>query len=173
MKKTYLGISIDTDKDKLLSEQAEKLLKDYYCKEGEDSPQMAYARAARAYCYGDLKLAQRIYNYASNKWFMFSSPVLELLTFLLALAFICTSANCSNFSRNVKRKFSVDAIFSTEQLVYPDNEGNVCHAKQANDGAMRLDCNNGFGAATHVTATFAFFATSHCFKKLIRKKSVS
>ena len=33
MKKTYLGINIDTDKDKLLSEQAEKLLKDYYCKE--------------------------------------------------------------------------------------------------------------------------------------------
>ncbi len=54
MKKTYLGINIDTDKDKLLSEQAEKLLKDYYCKEGEDSPQMAFARAARAYCYGDM-----------------------------------------------------------------------------------------------------------------------
>ena len=42
MKKTYLGINIDTDKDKLLSEQAEKLLKDYYCKEGEDSPQMTF-----------------------------------------------------------------------------------------------------------------------------------
>ena len=77
MKKTYLGINIDTDKDKLLSEQAEKLLKDYYSKEGEDSPQMAFARAARAYCYGDMKLAQRIYNYASNKWFMFASPVLS------------------------------------------------------------------------------------------------
>ena len=77
MKKTYLGINIDTDKDKLLSEQAAKLLKDYYCKEEENSPQMAFARAARAYCYGDLKLAQRIYNYASNKWFMFASPVLS------------------------------------------------------------------------------------------------
>ena len=77
MKKTYLGISIDTDKDKLLSTQAAKLLKDYYCKEGEDSPQMAFARAAKAYCYGDTKLAQRIYNYVSNKWFMFASPVLS------------------------------------------------------------------------------------------------
>ena len=77
MKKTYLGISIDTDKDKLLSTQAAKLLKDYYCIEGEDSPQMAYARAAKAYCYDDLKLAQRIYNYVSNKWFMFASPVLS------------------------------------------------------------------------------------------------
>ena len=77
MKKTYLGISIDTDKDKLLSTQAAKLLKDYYCIEGEDSPQMAYARAAKAYCYGDIKFAQRIYNYVSNKWFMFASPVLS------------------------------------------------------------------------------------------------
>ena len=77
MKKTYLGISIDTDKDELLSTQAEKLLKEYYCKKGEESPQMAFARAARAYCYGDMKLAQRIYNYVSNKWFMFASPVLS------------------------------------------------------------------------------------------------
>ena len=77
MKKTYLGISIDTDKDELLSTQAEKLLKEYYCIEGEDSPQMAFARAAKAYCYGDTKLAQRIYNYVSNKWFMFASPVLS------------------------------------------------------------------------------------------------
>ena len=77
MKKTYLGISIDTDKDELLSTQAEKLLKEYYCIEGEDSPQMAFARAARAYCYGYMKLAQRIYNYVSNKWFMFASPVLS------------------------------------------------------------------------------------------------
>jgi len=77
MKKTYLGISIETDKDKLLSTQAAKLLKDYYCIEGEDSPQMAFARAAKAYCYGDIKFAQRIYNYVSNKWFMFASPVLS------------------------------------------------------------------------------------------------
>ena len=77
MKKTYLGISIETDKDKLLSTQAAKLLKDYYCIDGEDSPQMAFARAARAYCYDDMKLAQRIYNYVSNKWFMFASPVLS------------------------------------------------------------------------------------------------
>ena len=49
----------------------------YYCIDGEDSPQMAFARAARAYCYDDMKLAQRIYNYVSNKWFMFASPVLS------------------------------------------------------------------------------------------------
>lgn len=77
-----------------------------------------------------------------------------------------------NFTRNTKRKFSIDAVFSTEQLVYPDNEGNVCHAKQSNDGAMKLDCNTGFGAATHVTASFALFSVSHCLKKLIKKKLI-
>lgn len=76
-----------------------------------------------------------------------------------------------NFSRNTKRKFSIDAIFSTEQLKYPDGTGEVCHAKQSNDGAMRLDCSGGFGAATHVTATFAFFAVSKSVEKLIRRHS--
>ncbi|WP_448212211.1 tRNA cyclic N6-threonylcarbamoyladenosine(37) synthase TcdA [Colwellia sp. MEBiC06753] len=75
-----------------------------------------------------------------------------------------------NFSRNTKRKFSIDAVFSTQQLVYPDNEGNVCHAKQSNEGAMRLDCSGGFGAATHVTASFAFFAVGRAIDKLIQKK---
>lgn len=74
-----------------------------------------------------------------------------------------------NFSRNVKRKFSIDAIFSSEQLRYPDNDGNVCHAKQATDGAMRLDCSGGFGAATHVTACFAFFAVGKAIDKYLKR----
>ena len=74
-----------------------------------------------------------------------------------------------NFSRNVKRKFSIDAVFSSEQLRYPDPEGNVCHAKQSNDGAMRLDCSGGFGAATHITASFAFFAVAKAMDKYLKK----
>jgi len=77
-----------------------------------------------------------------------------------------------NFSRNVKRRFSIDAVFSTEQLMYPDEEGNVCHQKPNQDGAMKLDCSGGFGATTHVTATFAFFAVSRSIKKLLNKKLV-
>ena len=73
----YMGIKIDEARDKLLSEQANKLLKDYYCQTGETSPQQAFARAAKAYSYGDIKLAQRIYDYASKGWFMFASPVLS------------------------------------------------------------------------------------------------
>ena len=73
----HLGITINKSRDKDLSEQAYKLLKDYYCNEDEDSPQQAFARAAVAYCYGDLKLAQRIYDAVSKGWFMFASPVLS------------------------------------------------------------------------------------------------
>ena len=43
----HLGITIDKTRDKDLSEQAYKLLKDYYCKSDEDSPQQAFARASR------------------------------------------------------------------------------------------------------------------------------
>ena len=73
----YLNISIERTKDNNISDQAKKLLKDYYQLEDEVSPQQAYARAAVAYCYGDYELAQRIYNYVSDGWFMFASPVLS------------------------------------------------------------------------------------------------
>jgi ribonucleoside-diphosphate reductase alpha chain len=74
---SHLGITIDKRRDKDLSEQAYKLLKDYYCNEYENSPQEAYARASVAYCNGDLELAQRIYDAVSKGWFMFASPVLS------------------------------------------------------------------------------------------------
>ena len=77
MKKQYCNIKIDTDRDQNFTEQAQKLLKDYYCLKDEPSPQYALARASNAYCYGDKKLAQRIYDYASQGWFMFASPVLS------------------------------------------------------------------------------------------------
>ena len=73
----HLGIEIDKKRDKGLSEQSFKLLKDYYCRDDEKSPQEAFARAAVAYCGGNLKLAQRIYDYVSKGWFMYSSPVLS------------------------------------------------------------------------------------------------
>ncbi len=73
----YNGIDICYTKDKELSEQAKQLLRDYYMNNNEVSPQEAFARASVAYCEGDLEFAQRIYNYASDRWFMFASPVLS------------------------------------------------------------------------------------------------
>ena len=77
MKKQYCNIKIDTDRDQNFTDQAQKLLKDYYCLTDEPSPQYALARASNAYSYGDKQLAQRIYDYASQGWFMFASPVLS------------------------------------------------------------------------------------------------
>jgi ribonucleoside-diphosphate reductase alpha chain len=73
----YLGIDIDLSRDDSLTEQAIVLLKDYYMLENEESPQQAFARASVAYCEGDYDFAQRIYDYASKRWFMFASPVLS------------------------------------------------------------------------------------------------
>jgi len=70
-------VKIDVHKDLLMSEQARELVTKYYTMEGETSAQEAFARASQAFSAGDDELAQRIYDYASNGWFMFSSPVLS------------------------------------------------------------------------------------------------
>jgi ribonucleoside-diphosphate reductase alpha chain len=75
--KMYNGITIDETRDSLLSEQAKSLLVGYYQNPDEDTPQKSFARASLAYCGGDLKLAQRMYDYASKGWLMFSSPILS------------------------------------------------------------------------------------------------
>jgi len=78
MKAKYAGkIEIDYSRDENFSAQALKLLTDYYMLPDETSPQEAFARAALAYCEGDYEFAQRIYDYSSNRWFMFASPVLS------------------------------------------------------------------------------------------------
>ncbi len=70
------------------------------------------------------------------------------------------------FSRNPKRKYRVDCVFSTEQARYPLADGSVCLDRPKSEGPVRLDCATGFGAVTHVTATFAFMAVSQILKKL-------
>ena len=77
MKMEYNGIFLDLGRDNNLTEFAKTLLKQYYMLNDENSPQEAFARAAIAYCEGDLAFAQRIYDYASKGWFMFASPVLS------------------------------------------------------------------------------------------------
>jgi tRNA A37 threonylcarbamoyladenosine dehydratase len=73
-----------------------------------------------------------------------------------------------------KRKFGIEAVFSTEQLRYPDSDGEVCLSKQTetegeNGRAIKLDCTSGFGSTTHVTASFAFFAVGRAIDRLLHK----
>lgn len=75
-----------------------------------------------------------------------------------------------NFSKNPKRKFGVECVYSTEQLVYPNEDGSVCHQKSTSEGTMKLDCNSGFGAVSMVTASFGFAAAARVVKKIIERK---
>jgi len=76
-----MSIKIDKSRDALLTDYAVGMLKDFYMRSHEISPQEAYARAAKAWSTYkgemDADLARRLYDYVSHKWFMFASPVLS------------------------------------------------------------------------------------------------
>lgn len=76
-----MAIHLSRDRDDLLTDYAIGMLKDFYMRDYEKSPQEAYSRAAQAWStyqgQMDEALATRLYEYVSKKWFMFASPVLS------------------------------------------------------------------------------------------------
>ena len=79
--KEYLGIKINYDNEKKLDKFSLDTLKDRYFTGEETHAQEAFARAATfgATFKGvtDFELAQRLYQYSSSCWFMFSTPILS------------------------------------------------------------------------------------------------
>jgi ribonucleoside-diphosphate reductase alpha chain len=69
-------VKIDYSKDSLLDDFAKITLQDRYMVGHEQSPQEAFARAATAFADDDAH-AQRLYDYVSNLWFMFATPILS------------------------------------------------------------------------------------------------
>lgn len=69
-------INIDQSRNQLLTPFGQKTLMDRYCLPDEDY-QDVFARAAVAFCGGDLELAQRLYDYSSQHWFMFATPLIS------------------------------------------------------------------------------------------------
>ncbi|MBN6064262.1 tRNA cyclic N6-threonylcarbamoyladenosine(37) synthase TcdA [Aggregatibacter actinomycetemcomitans] len=69
-----------------------------------------------------------------------------------------------HFTQNPKRKFAIDAVFSTQPLIFPQ-VGDSCAT------SATMNCANGFGAATMITATFGFFAVSRVIDKLLQKNN--
>ena len=67
---------VNYSRDNYLSEFSLKTLDDRYLIDGENSPQDAFARAAQAFSDNEAH-AQRLYDYASKLWFMFSTPILS------------------------------------------------------------------------------------------------
>ncbi|MGX2975239.1 tRNA cyclic N6-threonylcarbamoyladenosine(37) synthase TcdA [Ursidibacter arcticus] len=69
-----------------------------------------------------------------------------------------------HFSQNPKRKFGIDCVFSTQPLIFPKMQ-------EGCEISATMNCANGFGAATMVTATFGFFAVSRVIEKLLKDLS--
>ena len=75
-----------------------------------------------------------------------------------------------NFPKNHDRYFGVPAIYSLENVRYPQADGSVCGLRPQGDAeaSMKLDCGGGLGAATHVTGAFAFAAVGKVIERLLR-----
>jgi ribonucleoside-diphosphate reductase alpha chain len=77
----YLGIHIDYDKEEVLNTFTKETLKDRYLWKGETHAQQAFARSsifgATYKGHTDFNLGQKLYKYASNNWFSFSTPILS------------------------------------------------------------------------------------------------
>ncbi len=72
----YLGINIDLEKDKLFDELGVKRLQESYMKEDETSPQQRFAFVSKSFG-SNTEHAQRLYDYASNHWLSYSTPILS------------------------------------------------------------------------------------------------
>ncbi len=79
-----------------------------------------------------------------------------------------------NFPKNHDRYFGVPAVYSLENVRYPQSDGSVSgvRPKLDKDAALKLDCGAGLGAATHVTGAFAFAAVGKALEILLKPKPV-
>lgn len=75
-----------------------------------------------------------------------------------------------NFPKSSQRYFGVPAVYSLENVRYPQPDGSVCGLRPATDaeGGFRLDCGAGLGAAMHVTAAFAGAAAARALELLMK-----
>ncbi|MGY0798725.1 tRNA threonylcarbamoyladenosine dehydratase [Lysobacter sp. A286] len=79
-----------------------------------------------------------------------------------------------NFPKSLQRYFGVPAVYSLENVRYPQADGSVCGLRPsvAGDAALKLDCGAGLGAATHVTGAFAFVMVSKALELLLKPPRV-
>ncbi|MFD0738347.1 ThiF family adenylyltransferase [Lysobacter koreensis] len=77
-----------------------------------------------------------------------------------------------NFPKNADRYFGISAIYSLQNVQYPQADGSVCGLRPpvAGDAALKLDCGAGLGAATHITGAFAFAAVGRALELLLKPR---
>ena len=76
MEEIVHGIKVDYSRDNLFDELGIKRLKESYMKEDENSPQERFAYVSKAFS-SNPDHAQRLYDYASNHWLSYSTPILS------------------------------------------------------------------------------------------------
>ena len=74
------------------------------------------------------------------------------------------------YSRNPKRRYGMDCVFSTEQPIYPAGDGTVTHQKPEMSERATLDCATGIGSFVGVTAGFGFTAAAHAIRKYLKSQ---
>ncbi|MDH3389268.1 MAG: tRNA cyclic N6-threonylcarbamoyladenosine(37) synthase TcdA [Gammaproteobacteria bacterium] len=77
------------------------------------------------------------------------------------------------YSRNPKRRYGMDCVFSGEQPLYPVGDGSVSHEKPVMLERTTLDCATGLGSFVGVTACFGFTAAAHAISKYLSRGSLS
>jgi hypothetical protein len=70
------GIEVDYSKDSLFDELGMIRLKESYLREDETSPQERFAFVSNAFG-SNPEHAQRLYNYSSNHWLSYATPILS------------------------------------------------------------------------------------------------
>lgn len=78
-----------------------------------------------------------------------------------------------NFPKNRDRYFGVPAVYSLENVRYPQADGSVCGIRPTatGDAGLKLDCGSGLGAATHITGAFAFAAVGKALELLLKPRA--
>lgn len=76
------------------------------------------------------------------------------------------------FPKNHDRYFGVPAVYSLENVRYPQADGSVCGVRPTagGDAALKLDCGTGLGAVTHLTGAFAFAAAAKAIEMLLKTR---
>jgi ribonucleoside-diphosphate reductase alpha chain len=70
------GINVDYSRDSLFDELGKIRLKESYMRDGEVSPQERFAYVSKAFG-SNPEHAQRLYDYSSNHWLSYSTPILS------------------------------------------------------------------------------------------------
>jgi len=73
------------------------------------------------------------------------------------------------FTSNIKRRFSVPCVFSSEHLKFANLSGEMSNHKPDSVQTTDLSCAGGIGSSVMVTASFAFIAVSYVLEKIAQQ----